>query len=168
MPRRILVGYDHTEEAAAGLRRAAGLARAERAELTVVHVAVPPPSWVGVGLLALPLVEDVVSSGDLLVRQAVAELPGDLAVRWHLVTGADASTGLCRHRCVRRALRRTLEQGGHDLIVLGTGTKPGRIARAFLRACPDLVMTAPYVPSVELGAAPGTRPAPMLPSISLK
>ena len=94
-------------------------------ELTVVHVAVPPPSWVGVGLLALPLIEDVVASGDLLVRQAVAELPADLAVRWHLVTGADASTGLCRHRCVRRALRRTLEHGGHDLIVLGTGRKPG-------------------------------------------
>jgi nucleotide-binding universal stress UspA family protein len=163
MPRRILVGYDHTDEAAAGLRRAAGLARAERAELTVVHVAVPPPSWVGVGLLALPLIDDVVSSGDLLVRRAVAELPDDLAVRWHLITGSEASTGLCRHRCVRRALHRALDQGGHDLIVLGTGTTPGRVARALLRRCPQRVMTAPYVPSVVVGGASEASRPRMLP-----
>jgi nucleotide-binding universal stress UspA family protein len=162
MPRRILVGYDHTEEAAAGLRRAVGLARTERAELTVVHVAVPPPSWVGVGLLALPLVDDVVSSGDLLVRRAVAELPEDLAVRWHLITGAEASTGVCRHRCVRKALHRALEDGGHDLIVLGTGMTPGRVARALLRMCPDRVATAPYAPSVVVGGAAESRPQ-MLP-----
>jgi nucleotide-binding universal stress UspA family protein len=166
MSRRILVGYDHTEEAEAGLRRAVGLARTERAELTVVHVAVPPPSWVGVGLLALPLIDDVVSSGDLLVRRAVDELPDDLAVRWHLITGADASAGLCRHRCVRRALHRALEHGDHDLIVLGTGTKPGRVARAFLRMCPDLVVTAPYAPQVAVGGASGSRSVPVLPSLS--
>jgi len=164
MPRRILVGYEHTEEAAAGLRRAVGLARSERAELTVVHVAVPPPSWVGVGMLALPLVDDVVADGDRLVREAVAELPDDLAVRWHLITGAEASTGLCRHRCVRRALRRTLDDGDHDLIVLGTGTTPGRVARALLRMCPERVITAPYAPSVPVGGAPTT----MLPTVSLK
>lgn len=164
MPRRILVGYEHTEEAAAGLRRAVGLARSERAELTVVHVAVPPPSWVGVGMLALPLVDDVVADGDRLVREAVAELPDDLAVRWHLITGAEASTGLCRHRCVRRALRRTLDDGDHDLIVLGTGTTPGRVARALLRMCPQRVITAPYAPSVPVGGTPTT----MLPTVSLK
>jgi nucleotide-binding universal stress UspA family protein len=144
MARRILVGYDHSDEAAAGLRRAAALASSDRAELTVVHVVVPPPTWVSAGLMAMPLVDDVVGAGEALVRGAVAELPDDLSVRWHLVTGADASTAFGRCRCVRRALLRALDSGCHDLLVVGTGPEPGRIARGMLRQCPDRVLTAPY------------------------
>ncbi|MEZ5120292.1 MAG: universal stress protein [Solirubrobacterales bacterium] len=164
MPRRILVGYEHTEEAAAGLRRAVGLARSERAELTVVHVAVPPPSWVGVGMLALPLVDDVVADGDRLVREAVAELPDDLAVRWHLVTGAGGehgavpapvrAAGAASH--ARRRRPRPHRAGDRD--------DPGRVARALLRMCPQRVITAPYAPSVPVGGTPTT----MLPTVSLE
>lgn len=144
MPRRILVGYDHSDEAEAGLWRAAALAGSQRAELTVVHVAVPPPAWVGVGLMAMPVVHDVVASGEKLVRRAVAELPEDLAVRWHLVSGVDAGCASTRVRCVRKALARVLDEGGHDLLVLGTGLAPGRVARGLLRRCPDRVVTAPF------------------------
>jgi nucleotide-binding universal stress UspA family protein len=164
LPRRILVGYDHTEEAAAGLRRAAALAQTERAQLTVVHVAVPPPSWVGVGMLALPVFDDVVVSGTELVRAAVAELPADLALRWHLLSGAEASSSLCRHRCVRRALRRALQDGDHDLIVLGTGLEPGRVSRWLLRHAGERrVLTAPFAQ-----AATGSSTPKMFPSVSLK
>jgi nucleotide-binding universal stress UspA family protein len=164
MAQRILAGYDHSEEAAAGLRRAVALAVSDRAELTVVHVAVPPPMWIGSGLLAVPLMDDVVTAGELLVRRAVDELPSDLAVRWHLVTGADAAGGVCRHHCVRRALRRALAAGGHDVLVLGTGAEPGRIARALLRDCPGRVVTAPFAPQPASG-----RSAPkMVPSVSVK
>ncbi len=164
MPRRILVGYDHSEEAAAGLRRAAAMAKTERAELTVVHVAVPPPTWVGVGLLAVPVLEDVVSSGARLVREAIDELPPDVCVRWHLITGPEASGSYCRHRCVARALARALELGGHDLLVLGTGTRPGRVSRCLVRRCPDRVLTAPFSPQAKVArGAPAMRP-----SISLK
>jgi nucleotide-binding universal stress UspA family protein len=164
VPRRILVGYDHTDEAAAGLRRAAALAQTERAELTVVHVAVPPPAWVGVGMLAVPICDDVEGAGMLLVRRAIAELPRDLALRWYLVSGAEASASLGRHRCVRRALQHALEDGDHDLLVLGTGLKPGRVARWLLRHAGQRVVTAPFA---EVGA--GARaPKKMLPSVSLK
>jgi hypothetical protein len=164
LPRRILVGYDHTEEAAAGLRRAVALAQTERAQLTVVHVAVPPPSWVGVGMLALPVFDDVVVSGTALMRAALDDLPNDLCLRWHLLTGADASTSLCRHRCVRRALRRALQDGDHDLIVLGTGLQPGRVTRWLLRhAGPRRVLSAPFA-QAETGASTPS----MLPSVSLK
>ena len=150
MSRRILVGLDHSEEALAGLRRAVGLAKVHRSQLTLVHVAVPPPAWVGVGLLATPMVDDVVGSGCDLVRRAVAELPDDLCVRWHLISGAEASSGLSRVRCVRRALACAMERGDHDLLVLGTGTKPGRVSSGLLRLLgDDRVVTAPYEPAAE-------------------
>lgn len=163
-PRRILVGVDHSDEAAAGLRRAAAIAGTARAELTVVHVAVPPPTWAGLGMLALPLIEDVVEAGAELVRRSVAELPAELCVRWHVVTGADAACGTFRHQCVRRALRRALEDDGHDLLVLGTGTSPGRIARRLLRLFPQRVLTAPYADQ----PAAGWSAPKMLPSVSWK
>lgn len=144
MARRILVGYDHSDEAEAGLWRAAALAGTHRAELTVVHVAVPPPAWVGVGLMAMPVLHDAVASGEALVRRAVAELPDDLAVRWHLVTGPDAGCAATRVRCVRRALERVLDDGCHDVLVLGTGLEPGRVARGLLRRCPERIVTAPF------------------------
>jgi nucleotide-binding universal stress UspA family protein len=147
MPRRILVGFDHSEEAAAGLRRGVALARADRAELTLVHVAVPPPSWVGVGMLAMPLIEDVVASGCLLMREALDDLPEDLAVRWFVISGSEASTGLSRPRCVRRALMCAMTKGDHDVLVLGTGAKPGRVVRAMTRALPDRVVTVTHRPS---------------------
>jgi nucleotide-binding universal stress UspA family protein len=163
LPRRILVGYDHTEEAAAGLRRAAALAQTERAQLTVVHVTVPPPAWIGVGMLALPVFDDVATTGETLLHAAIDELPDDLCLRWHLVSGGEASTSLCRHRCVRRALGHELEAGDHDLIVLGTGLRPGRVARWLLRRVGDRVLTAPFAQ-----AAAGSNAPQMLPSISLK
>jgi nucleotide-binding universal stress UspA family protein len=164
MPHRVLVGYDHSEEAAAGLRRAAALAAADRAELTIVHVAMPPPAWASVGVLPLVLADDVVSLGEALVRHAVEELPQDLAVRWRLVVGPEARGGLGRHRCVGRVLWRVLEDEGHDVIVVGTGMRPGRVTRALLRRCPDRVVTVPFSPQPEAGwSAPK-----MLPSVSLK
>lgn len=160
MSRRILVGYDHSDEAAAGLRRAAALAASDRAELTVVHVAVAPPTWVGVGLMALPLVDDVIAAGETLVRRAVAELPDDISVRWHLVSGPDACAALGRHRCIRRALQGVLDDGGHDLLVVGTGLQPGRIARVLLRRCPERVLTAPFAEQPAGGwSASAIRPA---------
>jgi len=150
MSRRILVGLDHSEEALAGLRRAVGLAKVHRSQLTLVHVAVPPPAWVGVGLLAMPMVDDVVSTGCDLVRRAVEELPDELCVRWHLISGPEASGGLSRVRCVRRALACAMQRGDHDLLVLGTGTKPGRVSAGLLRLLgDDRVVTAPYEPAAE-------------------
>jgi nucleotide-binding universal stress UspA family protein len=166
MSRRILVGLDHSEEAAAGLRRAVGLAKAHRSQLTLVHVAVPPPAWVGVGLLAMPMVDDAVSSGCELVRRAVEELPDELCVRWHLISGPDASCGLSRVRCVRRALACAMERGEHDLLVLGTGTRPGRIASGLVRMLgSERVVTPPYVPAAEpivLGNAPSMVATPIV------
>jgi nucleotide-binding universal stress UspA family protein len=159
MPRRILVGFDHSEEAAAGLRRGVALARADRAELTLVHVAVPPPSWVGVGMLAMPLVEDVVVSGCQLMREALDDLPDDLAVRWFVISGSEASAGLSRPRCVRRALTCAMTKGGHDVLVLGTGTKPGRVARAMVRTLPDRVITAAYRPLPSAAGSASKRTA---------
>jgi nucleotide-binding universal stress UspA family protein len=167
MSGRILVGYDHTEEAAAGLRRAVALAQSERAELTVVHVAVPPPAWVGVGMLALPVFDDVVDTGAQLVLRAIDGLPDDLALRWHLVSGPEASSSIRRHRCVRHALGQALEDGDHDLLVLGTGLTPGRVAAWLARRMPERVVTARFSPGP--GQASGGSSAPkMLPSVSLK
>lgn len=158
-PRRILVGLEHSEEAAAGVRRAAAMAKAERSELTLVHVAVPPPAWAGVGMLAMPLVEDVEAMGCELVRRTLDELPDDIAVRWHLVSGPEACGGISRARCVRRALRCVLERGGHDVLVLGTGVRPGRIAGPLARALPDCVIAVPYAApeGVAAGSAPQAR-----------
>lgn len=160
MARRILVGYDHSDEAEAGLWRAAALAASHRAELTVVHVAVPPPAWIGVGLMAMPVFHDAVSAGEALVRRAVDELPHDLAVRWFLVTGPEAGCATSRVRCVRKALLQALDDGDHDLLVLGTGLEPGRVACGLLRRCPDRIVTAPFeVQGAGGWVAPAIRPA---------
>lgn len=159
MPRRILVGFDRTQEAAAGLRRGVLIARAERAELTLVHVAVPPPSWVGVGMLAMPVLEDVVASGCRLMHEALAELPDDVCVRWFVVSGADASSGVSRPRCVRRALACAMTKGDHDALVLGTGPRPGRVARALIRQYADRVVVVNHRPTPETAGAGSKRTA---------
>lgn len=149
-----------------GLRRAVGLAKAHRAQLTLVHVAVPPPAWVGVGLLAMPMIDDVVTTGCELVRRSVESLPDELCVRWHLISGPDASNGLSRVRCVRRALTGAMERGEHDLLVLGTGSKPGRIAGGLLRTLgAERVVTAPYAPVGEPVVLGGSAAA-MVPSVA--
>jgi hypothetical protein len=107
-------------------------------------------------MLAMPVVEDVVLSGCQLMREALAELPDDLAVRWFVISGSEASAGLSRPRCVRRALTCAMTKGDHDVLVLGTGAKPGRVARAMTRAMPDRVITAAHRPSA---ARPGGEPS---------
>ncbi|MCW3006389.1 MAG: Universal stress protein family [Solirubrobacterales bacterium] len=161
MPRRVLVGLDHSDEAVVGLRRGVAIACAERAELTLVHVAVPPPSWVGVGMLAMPLVEDVVASGCELMREALDDLPDDLAVRWFVISGAEASSGLSRPRCVRRALTCAFAKGDHDLLVLGTGVTPGRVVRAMQRQLGDRVVTAAHRP-MPAGPGAASKRTPVL------
>lgn len=150
IPQRILVGVDGSAKAEAGLRRATALAVAERAQLTIVHVAVAPQIWVGLGTPLFPPMDDVVKVGTALVRRAVDGVPPGVAVRWHLITGTDAACGAYRAQRVRRALRRALEDGGHDLLVLGTGIAPGRVARVLLRQCPGRVLAVPREPQPEV------------------
>jgi nucleotide-binding universal stress UspA family protein len=154
MSHRMLVAVDHSDESLAGLRHAVVLARADRAELTLVHVAVPAPCWGGVGMLAMPVADDVEACACRLLHEALAELPDDLAVRWFVVGGPEACAGLSRVRCVRRALTTAMQRGHHDLLVMGTGVRPGRVARGMVRQLGDRVLLASH------GLQPATPAAP--------
>jgi nucleotide-binding universal stress UspA family protein len=135
--RNILVAVDGSPDAQAALSQAAALARDQRARLTLLSVVPPPPTPVGPGVMPPPELSDV---HEAIMRDAVATVPDDVGVITRIEHGAAAE-----------GILRVAEEGGHDLIVMGSHGY-GRVHTALLGSVSQRVLHRAEVPVLLMHA----------------
>ena len=106
----ILVAFDGSPSAWAALRQAVDLARAENAKLTILSVRPPLPSFAyRSGVSVERLKEEADEEVAEFLREARASLPDDVS-----------ATTIQREGHAGEEIVRQVEEGHHDLVVLGT------------------------------------------------
>lgn len=138
---RILVAIDGSPDAEAALHHAVTLARDQNALVTLLTVAPPPATPIGVGASAPP---DMLDFHTKLLREATDGVPDDVGVTTRLERGAPAETILAIAR-----------EGDHDLLVMGSHGH-SRVHRALLGSVSEKVLKASTVP-VLLMRSPGVK-----------
>ena len=141
---RILVAIDGSPDAEAALHHAVTLARDQNALVTLLTVAPPPATPIGVGASAPP---DMLDFHTKLLREATDSIPDDIGVRTRLERGNAAEVIL--------TIARDEE---HDLVVMGSHGH-SRVHRALLGSVSEKVLKASTVP-VLLMRSPGVRVKP--------
>ena len=140
---RILVAIDGSPDAEAALHHAATLARDQNALITLLTVAPPPSTPIGVSASAPP---DLLDFHARILREATDGVPDDIGVTTRLERGNAAETIL--------AIAREEE---HDLVVMGSHGH-SRVHRALLGSVSEKVLKASTVP-VLLMRSPGVKVA---------
>ena len=108
----ILVSFDGSADAQRALEQAVELARSENAKLTILTAVHQPsrlafaPATAGV---AATLGAELERESEALLRAAVDHVPADLSV-----------TTILTHEPIRKALQARIEEGRHDLLVMGS------------------------------------------------
>lgn len=138
---RILVAIDGSPDAEAALHHAVTLARDQNALVTLLTVAPPPATPIGVGASAPP---DMLDFHTKLLREATDSIPDDVGVTTRLERGNPAETIL-----------EIAREGDHDLLVMGSHGH-SRVHRALLGSVSEKVLKASTVP-VLLMRAPGVK-----------
>ena len=147
MFRSVLVGIDGSRHALDAVRRAAEIAEAERARLTLITVYssfVPWPVGVWPGVISQQAFEDIVDSKR---EEAQAAMDAAAAV---VVDGTDLFTLLVDDISPADAILRQAEAGGHDLIVVGSRGRGdaasillGSVSHRILHRSPVPVLVVP-------------------------
>jgi nucleotide-binding universal stress UspA family protein len=110
MFRNILVALDHTDTAQRALRNAGELAIALNARLTIISVVPEVPGYAyRAGVDVARLESEAETETDGLLREAVDSLPDDLPV-----------TTILKHGHVGEQIVKQVEEGNHDLLVMGS------------------------------------------------
>jgi nucleotide-binding universal stress UspA family protein len=111
MFRNILVAIDGSPHADQALMHAIDLAKAENARLTLFTAIVSPPAvaCLAPGAPVADLANDAAAAAEAILRRARASVPADVSV----------TTVLTRPPLLR-ALMRQIEEGHHDLVVMGS------------------------------------------------
>jgi nucleotide-binding universal stress UspA family protein len=145
---RILVAIDGSPDAEAALHHAVSLARDQHAPITLLTVAPPPATPIGVGASAPP---DMLDFHARILREATDSLPNDIGVTTRLERGNAAETILAIAR-----------DGDHDLVVMGSHGH-SRVHRALLGSVSEKVLKASTLPvllmrsqGTKIAAAPNT------------
>ncbi|MFN8216832.1 MAG: universal stress protein [Solirubrobacterales bacterium] len=141
---RILVAVDGSPDAKAALAHAVTLARDQNALLTLMTVAPPPATAVGVGASAPP---DLIDSHTLTLREAAASVPRDVGVVTRLERGSPAD-----------AILKLAAEGDHDLIVMGSHGH-SRVHRALLGSVSEKVLRASAIPVLLMRGSVPNAPA---------
>ena len=140
MFRNILVAVDGSEAATAALEKAIELARRGGGRLTLISVAAPP-RWrlAGPFVVPYPNEEELVREAQDVVQRAQELVPDDVPV-----------STVVRTRPAAAAILDRVEQGEHDLVVMGSrGLGPasslflGSVSRAVLVRSPVPVLIHP-------------------------
>lgn len=107
----ILVAVDGSDHADRALTHAIDLATSEHARLTIMTgiAEVPVPAYAAVGAPMAQLVADARAAGERIVQHARERVPDDVAV-----------TTVLTEQPIRGALIRQIEEGHHDLVVMGS------------------------------------------------
>lgn len=141
---RILVAIDGSADAEAALHHAVTLARDQNALVTLLTVAPPPATPIGVGASTPP---DMLDFHTKLLREATDSIPEDVGVTTRLERGNPAETIL-----------EIAREGDHDLLVMGSHGH-SRVHRALLGSVSEKVLKASTVP-VLLMRSPGVKVKP--------
>jgi nucleotide-binding universal stress UspA family protein len=109
MFRSILVAFDGSKSAEAALDEAIDLAQTEGARLTLIGVATRPP-WIAPSYAAaLPTDADLEAEVERQLDRALERVPDDVPVATVVRSGCPSQVILAR-----------IEQGLHDLVVMGS------------------------------------------------
>jgi len=153
MFRNILVAVDGSEASTGALAEAVELARRSGARLTLLSVAVPARRLAGPYLVPYPTDDELVREAQGIVERAEALVPDDVPITTVVRTGPAA-----------KAILEGAEQGGHDLIVVGSrglgfagAVLLGSVSRAVVAKSPVPVLIHPlraaqHQPRVEAAA----------------
>jgi nucleotide-binding universal stress UspA family protein len=137
MFRNILVAVDGSPHADQALADAVDLADAERARLTLFTAVAPPPipAFFGAtGDAVAALTEDATAKAEAILRRARDRVPDDLPV-----------TTVLSRQPVLYALIQQIEDGHHDLIVMGSRGR-GAVRSALLGSVSHYVLHHSSVP----------------------
>lgn len=125
MKRRILHPTDFSSASRAAFAKAVAIAKADRAELVLLHVLAPPVAMVGEGYISPKAYEDIVASAQAWARRQL-----DALVSKARKAGVRAR-GLLVEGVPHDAIVRGARSARADLIVIGTHGRTG-VARFFL------------------------------------
>jgi nucleotide-binding universal stress UspA family protein len=145
MFKNILVALDGSPDADQALTQAVDLAQSEHALLTLFSAVVNPPAaaYIGAGgEVVATLARDAETEGEMILRRAVQRVPADVSV----------STRLSREP-VRPALIHQIEDGAHDLVVMGSRGR-GALRSALLGSVSHYVLHHSPVPVLIVHAEP--------------
>jgi nucleotide-binding universal stress UspA family protein len=150
--KRILHPTDFSSASRAAFATAVELAKANRGELTLVHVLAPPAPMLGEGYMSPKTYEDLVASAQAWARRQL-----DALVSKARKAGARAR-GLLVEGIAHEAIARAARSTRADLLVMGTHGRTG-VAKFFLGSVAGRVLaTAPCpVLTVRSPAKRGAR-----------
>lgn len=144
MFRNILVAIDGSQHADQALMDAIDLAESENARLTLFTAIVPPPAvaYFGAGAAVAELAHDTEARAAEVLLRAVASVPADVSV-----------TTVLTAQPVIRALLRQIEDGHHDLVIMGSRGR-GAVRSALLGSVSHAVLHHSPVPVLIVHAQP--------------
>ena len=137
--RRILHPSDFSRASGAAFTRATAMAKAERAQLLLVHVLAPPAPIAGEGYIPPKVYDDLEASARAYGQKRLAQLQARART-----AGVKAATllleGVAHEQIVRAAKSKKA-----DIIVIGTHGRTG-LAKLFLGSVASRVVTASHCP----------------------
>ncbi|HWF51226.1 MAG TPA: universal stress protein [Solirubrobacteraceae bacterium] len=150
MFRNILVPVDGSPDAEEALAQAIDLAEAEQASLTLMTALaeLPATAYVVAGQATGDLVEDRHDQAAAVLRQARERVPDGLAV-----------TTVLTDEAIRTALIRQIDEGRHDLVVMGSRGR-GAVRSALLGSVSHYVLHHSRVPVLIVHAENSREPMP--------
>jgi nucleotide-binding universal stress UspA family protein len=148
MFQNILVPVDGSPDAEEALAQAIDLAEAENASLTLMTALaeLPATAYVGAGQAIGDLVEDTHDQAAAILRQARERVPDGLAV-----------TTVLTDQAIRTALIGQIEEGRHDLVVMGSRGR-GAVRSALLGSVSHYVLHHSRVPVLIVHAENSREP----------
>jgi nucleotide-binding universal stress UspA family protein len=137
MFRNILVSVDGSSHADQALAEAIDLAESSHGRLTILTSVIHPPSFAQSGLgagVAQAVERDLEREFREVLERAVERVPESIPV-----------TKVLTHEPIRDALMKRIEEGGHDLVVMGSRGR-GAVRSALLGSVSHYVLHHSRVP----------------------
>jgi nucleotide-binding universal stress UspA family protein len=149
MFRNILVAIDGSPHAHQALMEAIDLADSENARLTLFTAIVPPPAiaCLAPGAPVADLAHDAEAEAEAVLLRARASVPADVSL-----------TTVLTAQPVMPALLRQIEEGRHDLVVMGSRGR-GAVRSALLGSVSHYVLHHSPVPVLIVHAQPSSPQA---------
>ena len=147
----ILVALDGSAHAEQALADAVDLADCERARLTLFTAVVPLPATVYIGAAGdtiVALEDEAAANAQAILRHALQSVPNDVPV-----------TTVLSREPVEPALLRQIEDGHHDLVVMGSRGR-GAIRSALLGSVSHYVLHHSPIPVLIVHAEGSTQLQP--------